>query len=553
MQKRILLAFAATMLFFWLWAWVGDQMGYVPEKPDPEAAGEVASDSTEDVPPNDSREESTAATGEQASAEPAADEPPPVPEKTIAREHVVLANELVRMSIDNRGGVVDSVILLGFYESALEEKLLELVGSERHAPGEVILARDLSTRDRMFEIVSRTDSEVVLEHRGRDATIRKTYRLGDDYLLHLDVAVTGTTDPGFHMVVAEGLQPIAPDEKLTTSFLDFGAINPKIMFYTWSEGGDSEKKGVKDKYPRTSFLDIENEESIDWLGIKDNYFAGVFMPDAPIRNAGYKVTEKFFPTTNRSIDLPVMALRAEQEIGGSFYFGPIKEAELERVSHTLENLVDYGYAGLLSRWLFYGLDFFHGLTGNWGWAIVCLTLVIRFLLVPLMIPSVKSSYKMRKLQPKLKKIQEKYKGNDMESKQKLQKEMWGLYKQEGVNPFSSCFTMLLQMPVFFAYFSLLRSSIYLRQAEWMFWINDLSVKDPTYVLPIIMGATMFLSTSAMPMAGADPAQQKMMKVMPVLFSLMFIGMPAGLILYMITGNIFTLIQTKVLNRRFASQ
>ncbi|MDJ0840882.1 MAG: membrane protein insertase YidC [Acidobacteriota bacterium] len=547
MQKRTLLAFGLMLLFFYLWAWFGQKMGYVPDKPaEPETLELVEKDPEESAPDPD-----PAVTSEPVPAETEAEPEEPVEE--IAREEIVLENNHLKVVLDNKGGVVAYAVLNDYYVTSKEERLLELAVPTRHFPGEILLKDGISTRDKMFKVVERGENRVVFAHTGKNLEIRKEFTLGESYTLAYKADLVRAPDSEFSMVIAEGLQRIGPKDKLTPSMLDLGAINPKIMYFTWSEEGDSEQENVGKNLDRNTFVPVEAELPMEWLGVKDNFFANVFLPDEPVTRAGMKVTDQFFVSTRKSVNLPVMALHSSESVSGRFYMGPMKETLLLEADPKLENLISYGWAGLLSKWLFIGLDYSHNLTGNWGWAIVILTLFIRLLMMPLMVPSVKSSFKMRKLQPKMKKLQEKYSGNDMETKQKLQKETFALYKKEGVNPFSSCITMLLQMPVFFAYFSLLRSSIYLRQAEWEFWIHDLSIKDTTYVLPIIMGATMWLSTMAMPMTGGDPAQQKMMKIMPVLFSLMFIGMPSGLILYMITSNIFTLIQTKVLNWRFAKE
>jgi len=545
MPRRLLLALSLTILFLYFYMWLGKKLGY--DQPIEPEIQPVPIEEPEPEP------EATELTEVAAQETPATE---PQVEEEIELEEVTLQNADILVVLHNKGGVVVHALLDHYYETYKQETKLELVASERHYPGEVLLEKDISTSKKMFRVEEHSGNRVVFVYTGGDVTIRKTYELAEQgYRLNFKVEVLPRSgESQFSVVIAEGLQPINPGEKLKASFLDFGAINPKITNFAWAEDGDSEKK-TPNKLDKTRFVPLREEAEfpIEWLGLKDNYFANVFMPSEPIAEAGIKASEKFFVSTKKTIQLPVIIARAEGKLDGFFYMGPIKSLDLNQADPGLEKVVDFGFAGKLSEWLFMALRMFHGLTGNWGWAIVILTILIRAALMPLMVPSIKSSFKMRKLAPKMEKLKQKYEGNDMETKQKLQQATMKLYKEEGVNPFSSCITMLAQMPVFIAYFALLRSSIYLRQADWMFWIQDLSIKDYTYVLPILMGATMWLSTNAMPMTTGDPAQQKMMKLMPIMFSFMFIGMPAGLIIYMITSNVFTLFQTKLLNRRLAKE
>ncbi len=545
MNKQTLLAIVLCFAFLLVWPWFARYMGWVRviEKESPQE--EVA------PPPGFSDEQ------EPRSDPPSAEiaEPAPVEESTeeeaapIEREMVRLENDALILELDNQGGVVVSARLKTFFASNEKVEPIQLVSSNRHFPAEIILSERGSTLKQMFEVGRPSVNSVLFTYRGADFSIVKKFTLAEDYLLHCEVDISGANGKApFYMVVGEGLQPVKPGERLKPSLMDLGAINPKIMHVTWSQNGDAETKRP-DKADRLQFQPLLKSNAwLEWAGVKDNYFANVFMTEDSNHTAHFKATDIY--VSGKPLPLPVVAYQAEGRLAGSFFMGPVMKDILAGSDPKLENLLSYGWAGFLSKYLFWGLEKCHDLTGNWGWAIILLTFFIRVLLIPLTIPGAKSSYKMKKLQPKLEKLKKKYSGSDLEAKQKLSQETFKIYKEEGVNPFSSCLTALAQMPVFFAYFSLLRSSIHLRQADWMFWIEDLSIKDPTYVLPIIMGVTMFLSTLAMPMPGGDPMQQKMMKFMPVIFSIMFIGMPAGLILYMITSNIFALGQTNFLKWRY---
>lgn len=542
MNKQTILAIVLCSAFLFFWPWFARKMGWVQviekdpvqeEVFQPPVAPDEKGMEAEDLPPELAEKEQKSL-GETVALE---------------RETISLENERLILTLDNQGGVVISARLKSFFATNEKLETIQLVSSLLHFPGEIILNDKGSTLNRMYEVERPSANSVVFSLHFSEVSIRKKYTLAEGYRLEYEVEVSGPDGAApFYMVVGEGLQPINPGERLKYSLMDLGAINPKIMKITWSENGDADSKSP-DKADRTQFQPLlEKNGWLEWAGIKDNYFANVFMTEDSQIKAYIMATDIL--AGGKSLSLPVVAFQVEQSLKGTFFMGPVMKDILEQTDSKLENLLSYGWAGFLSKYLFWGLKKCNDLTGNWGWAIIMLTFFIRVLLIPLTIPGAKSSYKMKKLQPKLEKLKKKHGGGDLESKQKLSKETFQLYKEEGVNPFSSCLTALAQMPVFFAYFSLLRSSIHLRQADWIFWIEDLSIKDPTYVLPIVMGLTMFLSTLAMPMPGGDPMQQKMMKFMPVIFSVMFIGMPAGLILYMITSNLFALGQTNFLKWRY---
>ena len=538
MNKRLIFLLIIFAAFYIGWIQLGWLLGIIKNV---EVETPVPPPSVEDIQDNRQVEPNQNFEPEQS---------PAVTETSVEREFVLLESREVTIELDNRGAVIKSAVLKNYFESNAKERPVSLVASSNHYPGELVLPTGGRTLDRLFAVEKPDSDTVIFTHQSELGTLKKTYRLEGDFSLGLKITWEEREEP-FLMVVGVGLQPLVRGDKLRPGLLDFGAISPKILHYTWSQDGDHKSKTPEKKLNDAQFMPrLEESEIVDWAGVKDTYFANVFVPERPVDNLFVKKVERLIAGNDEISLIPAVAISGTQSLSGQFYLGPILDTKLADADPLLENLLTYGWAGLLSEWLFYALDFFHEHTGNWGWSIVILTILIRIVLIPLMIPSLKSSFKMRQIQPKIQKLKEKYKGDDLETKQKLSQETFKLYREEGVNPFSSCITALAQMPIFFAYFSLLRSSIYLRQADWMFWISDLSIKDPTYILPIIMGITMFFSTAAMPMPSADPTQAKLMKFMPVLFSLMFLAMPSGLILYMIASNIFTLGQTYFLKWRF---
>ncbi|MBO1317890.1 membrane protein insertase YidC [Acanthopleuribacter pedis] len=547
MEKRLILTISLCMVLFFSWSMLGQFLGYQMNAPEETQTEQVETQQPDGLPtPSGLDPSSPVETPSVAGAEGA------TPENrfdAIPQETVTLENDVLRLKFDNRGAVMRGATLKQYYTSAKEEQNVQLIHPRTYYPGEIILPGDKRTDYWMFEVEKRSDREVSFVTENESIRIQKTYTLTDQYKVVVATEVSGL-DLNYKMVISEGLQPVLANDKLVPSFFDFGEINPKVMRIAWSEDGTHEEQDISKLEAGLFGPLLDEPEKVVWLGIQDTYFANVFMPEQPADNvflAG--VTHKI--GGREPFVLPAVAIDGNNSLKGSFFMGPTEENTLEAADARLENLVSYGWAGLLSKGLFILLSLSYDLTGNWGWAIVVLTLFIRLILMPLAIPSMKSSIKMRKLQPKMEKIKQKYSDDDdFESKMKMQQEMQKLFKEEGVNHFASCFAMLPQMPIFFAYFSLLRSSISLRQADWMFWINDLSVKDPYYVLPILMAASMFLTSLSMPMAGMDPTQQRMMKFMPLAFAVFFISMPSGLVLYMITGNIFMLVQNFILRRRY---
>jgi YidC/Oxa1 family membrane protein insertase len=223
--------------------------------------------------------------------------------------------------------------------------------------------------------------------------------------------------------------------------------------------------------------------------------------------------------------------------GAQFYIGPKDQYRLEEISPGLNLTVDYGFLWWLAQPMFALLTFVHDHVNNWGLAIIVLTIIVKTLLFPLSAAGFKSMAKMRKLQPEMARLKERY-GDD---KQQFTQAMMELYKKEGANPLGGCLPIVLQMPVFLALYWTLMESFELRQAPFMLWINDLSVMDPYFVLPILMGASMFVTQMMQP-EPPDPMQAKVMKIMPVMFTFFFLWFPSGLVLYWLVNNLLSIAQ-----------
>ncbi|MDE6886076.1 MAG: membrane protein insertase YidC [Helicobacteraceae bacterium] len=240
--------------------------------------------------------------------------------------------------------------------------------------------------------------------------------------------------------------------------------------------------------------------------------------------------------------LSYIALNDSASFSG--YIGPKNYQELKDISPILTDVVEYGVITFFAKPLFLLLEWLFDIFKNWGWAIIGLTLIVRIVLYPLTYKGMMSMQKLKDLAPKMKDIQTKYKGDS----QKLQLHMMELYKKHKVNPMGGCLPLLLQIPVFFAIYRVLYNAVELKDAAWLLWIKDLSAMDPYFILPILMGATMYLQQRITPATFNDPMQEKIFKFLPLVFTIFLITFPAGLILYWTVNNIFSIIQQLIINK-----
>lgn len=251
---------------------------------------------------------------------------------------------------------------------------------------------------------------------------------------------------------------------------------------------------------------------------------------------------------DRSSDLnSVVFVKANSALNLGGYIGPKGHKELSEINPQLTNVIEYGWFTFIAKPMFKFIDFLYNHIGNWGWAIVVLTLIIRIVLFPLTYKGMLSMNKLKDLAPKVKELQAKYKGDP----QKLNTHMMELYKKHGANPMGGCLPILIQIPIFFAIYRVLLNAIELKSAPWILWIHDLSAMDPYYVLPILMGITMFLQQKLTPTTFTDPMQEKIIKFLPLIFTFFFINFPAGLTLYWFVNNVCSVIQQIFVNKLFA--
>ncbi len=299
-----------------------------------------------------------------------------------------------------------------------------------------------------------------------------------------------------------------------------------------------------ERYKKYDFSDMQKTNLAistqgGWVAMLEHYFVSAWIPDANSNNQLYSLVhggnKGVIGARGEAVDIdPGQTLT----LSAVFYAGPKDQDNLAQLANGLDLTVDYGFLWFISQPLFWLLTFIQGFVGNWGVAIIIITLIVKGLMYPLTKIQYESMAKMRNLKPKIEELQARYK----DDRQKMGPAMMELYRKEKVNPMGGCLPMLIQMPIFLALYWVFVESVELRHAPFMLWITDLSAKDPLYVLPVLFGISMFLMQKLTPMQVTDPLQQKLMMWMPVAFSIFFFWFPSGLVLYWLVSNLISLAQ-----------
>jgi YidC/Oxa1 family membrane protein insertase len=303
----------------------------------------------------------------------------------------------------------------------------------------------------------------------------------------------------------------------------------------------------------TSLQQPTHEGAIHFAGVEDHYFLIAAVPRGAATRVDYGAVQGTGRTLIGFTVRPKMEGSPSSTVTVPFYLGPKELDRLVEVDPPLMNAIDFGMFGWLVRPLLRSLKWINQYVHNYGWSIILLTVVINVLIFPLRHKSMVSMRRMQTLQPQVKAIQDRYKSLKFTDpdRQKMNSEMMALYKQHGVNPASGCVPMLLTLPILFAFYAMLSVAIELRGAPFGGWIDDLAAKDPKYITPIIMGATMFWQQRMMPTT-ADPVQQRVFLFLPLIFTFMFLTMPSGLVLYWTASNLLAIAQQTVTNRLIAA-
>ncbi len=321
------------------------------------------------------------------------------------------------------------------------------------------------------------------------------------------------------------------------------------FIYTYTGAALSSPEKRYEKLPLDDMMEhpLDRDVTGGWAAIMQHYFVAAQIPDqSRISHYYSKVLES---GKRYLIGLYGPEVRVPGGGNGSagldLYLGPKIQPVLEGIAPGLELTVDYGFLWFIGKPIFWALQQLHGLTGNWGWAIVLVTLILKLAFFQLSAASYKSMAKMKRLQPRITALRERFE----DDKVKMNQAIMELYKEEKVNPFGGCLPILVQVPVFIALYWVLLESVELRQASFGFWIKDLSNPDPYFILPLLMGVSMLIQYRLNP-TPIDPIQQKVMQMLPIIFTVFFAFFPSGLVLYWVANNVLSIAQQWVINRRF---
>lgn len=548
MEKRLFLAVFLSIAFLFGWGALAPRIfpGLRQAPPEPAATTTIAQGET-GLPATD-----TAQPAAPRSASPVAAAPSSAPQVAPVSAGMIetpeIQSELWRARFSNRGGQLLSFTLLEYPEKPGEGPV-DLVAPRPAQSSDYPFAL-VSTNPRFNRLVNESlyeverstgrDGQVVrFRWAGEGISVEKTFKLDPDrYLFDFEVRVTPATIP-YRVVIGPGLRRILPEEEYS-QFMTTGA--GVVQYADDLETINREKSGGFRAY----------EGMPQFTGLQDNYFLAVMIPRQgsaatfrettvpPIAEGGEPRKELFAGVNARN-----------GVVAGTAYFGPKQVKTLDELG--LSSTLQFGVFGFIARLLLVALIWFNTFTHNFGWAIVVLTFFIKLALYPLQHKSMVSMKKMQAVQPKANAIKDRYRKakTDPEQRQKMNLEMMKLYKDEGINPASGCVPLLLQLPILWAFYTLLSRAIELRGEPWILWIHDLSVKDPYYITPILMTVTMFLQQWLTPTT-VDPVQRKVFLAMPVIFGWLFKEFPAGLVLYWLVQNILSIIQQLITNRYWSS-
>ncbi len=447
----------------------------------------------------------------------------------LPEQYVTLENEFIRLKFTNKGGRLLSVRIKGYRdEDGNEMELVNPVMAERSLTPFSTEGK-LEFLNKVGFKVTEGQSSVIFTYTAGTKNVEKQFELLSGY--QLKVAVREQGYGPVEMSLGPGIDSA---EKLNSRY----STEDTVVYYS-----DDSVERVKKKKLNNGVL---ANTKLDWVAIEDKYFAKIFKPETKdLKIIGAKHSYK---GEKKDIDVADVVF-VGKNIQGTLFLGPKDYDIVKKLGNHYEKIVNFGFFGVFAKWLFFALRWINGWIHNYGWSIILLTILIRLLIFPISQAGLRSMKDMQRVQPKMKEIQAKYKkyGKDLTKKQEMNREIQELYKKEGVSPLGGCLPMILQMPIFFAFWSLLLNVIELRQAPFMFWIKDLSAYDPYYVLPILMGVSQLVSQMITPSTG-DANQKKMMYALPIVFTVVLATAPSGLIVYWTTNNLFQIVQQMLVNR-----
>jgi YidC/Oxa1 family membrane protein insertase len=358
------------------------------------------------------------------------------------------------------------------------------------------------------------------------------------YAVNVDYNVNNTTKAPLDLTLFGQLKQTTdlPKDR------DTGSKSFALHTFRGAAYSSSDDKYQKYAFDKSESLNVTTQGG--WVAMLQQYFATAWIPSAKDSNTFYTATNDGISSIGFKGAPFVVQPGAQQQVGSILWVGPEIQDQMAAIAPHLDLTVDYGWLWFISQPLFKLLKFIHSFIGNWGFSIIIITFIVRGIMYPLTRAQYTSMAKMRMLQPKLAAMRERI-GDD---KQRQSQEMMALYKSEKVNPLGGCLPLVIQMPIFLALYYMLSGSIELRHAPFILWIHDLSAQDPYYILPVMMGITMFFIQKMSPTTVTDPMQQKIMTFMPVIFTVFFLWFPSGLVCYYIVSNLVTILQQQLIYR-----
>lgn len=472
-----------------------------------------------------------------------------LPNSTEAVRRISIRSDAFDGSLALKGGRIDTLDLPD-YQVALDDKTPVTVFSPAGKQIEFFEAGWLSDNttapdgntlwqgDELATSLTPDTPVTLTWDNGKGQIFQRTYVLATgSHTIRIIDGVTNQGDLPVRLVHYAQLHRAGYDEKEST-FYNFNGLQAffdgKHLMHDYA---DIAKKGPLKESGRQG-----------WVGISTPYFMSALLPDQTEQHIATFRNTKTTGADFYSLDLqaPAVVIAPGQYVEKNYrlYVGPKKYDMLEAEGVGLEQVIDYGWYHVIAKMFFDAMRAIHAVVGNWGVSIIIMTLILKLLLFPLANKSYKAMSEMKKLQPKMEQLRERV-GDDRE---KMAQEMMALYRHHKINPMSGCWPMLIQIPIFFAFYKVILISFEFRQAPFMGWIQDLAIQDPFYVLPILMGVTMVVQQRLNPPA-ADPVQQKVLQFMPVMFTFMFLWFPAGLVLYWTTNSVLSVAQQWWIMRR----
>ncbi len=532
---------------------------FQPQVPPPQKAGAVAGQTAPGQAPGSGTAQPGAMHGSMQMAAGAA--PVKIPVMQASSEtNIVVESDLYRVELSNHGAVARSWKLKKYFDDQKPPRPLDLVNpdvaEELGWPLSLMLTDpqlEAQANSALYQVTPNSENltapaEITFHYSDGHLDVSKKLKFTQDYQMSIEVSAS-----------LDG-RPLAPAVAWRGGFGDKAVRNASQLVTVFYKQADSlnllqyKKLGVSGN----QIQPFQQSGAMQFTGIMDQFFAAAFIPDGTDLGLWHWTQWHHFTADNQPGTSPEAEIAVGPTAPGTMkarvFVGPKDLGLLTKVQPSQEQLVNFGWTGVIAKPLLFALQGLHRYIPNWGWAIVALTLVINFAVFPLKMKSWRSMQDMQKIAPEMRQIQDKYKKYSMTDPRKkgMQDEMAELYQRHGINPMAQlggCVPMLIQMPIWWALWRVLTGAIELRHAPFMFWIQDLSVRDPYYVLPVAMAITMYLMTKMTPQSAAiDPSQQKMMKLMPLMFAAIFFTYASGLNLYMFTSNLVGVGQQYYLNR-----